>query len=692
MPTLETLTLEVILVEPPKPHRPKDLPWWFGSSWADRRQAEVQQIGQWLAQVPLQDLRALARRRDWQVKGNSKQVIAGQMAGQMIQAESILAAARGLDAEHQRVLCAMLLLGYGYGIGAEDIERVARLWGPLTSHKQFTTYVGHLREAGLVVHGHPAEDPFITQDFVPDAIARHLVPEFAERTVALTKRRGGDAVPLPVLTDPYLFIHAVNQVALLLEQSPVTLRAPMPRPRLERTYPVLQHWDYDPAEVAAAQQAHQPQQHGYSNLTLTVPPPRYSLPDEAVEQLAPIAGGEARLEFIYSLLVAASLFQSGSPVTAWPEVKERFLRLDEMAQRAILAHTYFVMTHWSELWEVLHAGRLQLRRATGWGRYQPEHLRADLVRFRLAVLRVLACLPDDEWIALDDVSHVMRAILPRFDQTVWTPHYGYSSTGPSGAWFLTQTGNEKPLDMRDVGAGLAQRPARNWDMAQGNFIRQIVTGPLHWLGLADLGQDGTSGDLIAFRLHGLGDLFWDRVEAPPAPHHVAAQAPVAQDAGKALATEGLEITVKPSAIRAQAHGLLERIARLRSATPDRFVYQLDTQAVYRSFEAGASLADIADEWERLLPISMPEAIRAQLAQWWEAYGRIRLYENLTAIELSDDYTLAEIKAATSLEQHLVAEISPRWVIVSQDAVPTLIAELEKAGYTPKQTGVEYNGR
>jgi hypothetical protein len=155
-----------------------------------------------------------------------------------------------------------------------------------------------------------------------------------------------------------------------------------------------------------------------------------------------------------------------------------------------------------------------------------------------------------------------------------------------------------------------------------------------------------------------------------------------------LATEGHTITVNPSAVKAQAHALLEHIARLDAAKTDRFVYRLDAQAVYRTFEAGTALADILGDWERLLPIAMPEAIHSQLRQWWEAYGRVRIYENLTVIEFGDDYALAEIRAAlsaTSLEQLLVAEISPRLVIINKEAIPVLTAELEKAGYTPKQT-------
>jgi hypothetical protein len=661
--------LEVVPVEPPKTHRPQDLPGWITASFEERRQAESRQLKQWLAEVTLPSLRSTAKQRGWQIKGNNKQAVVEQIAEQIVNPEDILAAVQKLDAEHLGVLKAMVVLGHGIGVKPQDVERVARFWGELTSHKQITVYTGRLRDEGLAVFGRAFAYQSAPQDLTPDVIARHLVPVVLDM---LTRHPSPRDTVLPQLADPYPLVRAVNQIALLLEQSPVALRTPMPRPQIEKFYPALQHWDYDPAEIAAAQQNGQLQRHGYTSVNLTVPPPRYSLPDDAVERLSPLAGGEARLEFIYALLVSVGLFQPGSPVTVWQEVKERFLRLDEMAQRAVLARAYFGMTNWSELWDVLRMGQVQLKRAGGYSHYEPESLRADLGRLRAAVLRALACLPDDQWIALDELYRLMRVIMPRFDQGICA-YYGPANS--SGAWFLTKTGGETPLDMQDE---------RNWDMAQGSFIRRIITGLLHWLGLADLGKKDDD-QVVAFRLHGLGDLYWDRVQAPPALHPVAAQTSVKQDPGKAIATEGARITVNPSAIKSQAHSLLERIARLDVAAAERFVYRLDAQVVYRSFEAGVSLSDLIRDWERLLPVSMPKDIRAQLTQWWEAYGRVRIYENLAVIELGDEYALAEIKAATSLEQHLIAEISPRLVIVDKEAVPALTAELEKAGYTPKQT-------
>jgi hypothetical protein len=133
------------------------------------------------------------------------------------------------------------------------------------------------------------------------------------------------------------------------------------------------------------------------------------------------------------------------------------------------------------------------------------------------------------------------------------------------------------------------------------------------------------------------------------------------------------------------HSLLDKIARLDKVRADLFVYRLDPQAAYEAFEAGTVLSEVLADWEQLLSIPVPDSICAQLTEWWDAYGRVRIYKDLTVIEFSDDYALAEMKAVTSLEDHLITEVSPRLVIIRQEALQPLTAELEKAGYTPKNT-------
>jgi len=658
--------IPVIPVEPPPSRRPKQPPSWLATPFAGRRQAIKQQLEEWLGAVKLQDLRRMAKRQRWTVKGTRKAAVVQQIMEQIANPGDILRTVLSLDDEHRQVLRALVLLDVGERIEEDDLQRLVKVWGELKQHKQISTYTRHLAEMGLAVSGDVASQYPPRSDFIPLAIGQHIPPVLEGIIpIAADQDVSGDLY----LGDPYPFVRTVNQVvALLVEQkTPVPLRSPMPRPRLEKFHAGLKEWDYDPAELLRAKE--QGKFSAYSDLTLTVPPPLPSLPEQVIERLAPVAGGERRLEFIFSLLVAAGIFQPGSPVTVWPESREQFLYRDELAQRAILFRTFFHMLNWSALWDLIEfGGALQLKRR--YGHYRPESLLSELAAFRHLALRALASLPDGEWVALSDLFRLMRIVWPRFDQSVWST--GYYRRTPKPNWFLVSRQSGKPLRPMDV---------YDWDLAQGSFIRQIIAGPLHWLGLADLCW--SDGKLTAVRFHGLADLYWERVESPPAPRH--ARAAAAKPAADAVTSDDLTISVVPSAVSAQAHSLLDRIARLDVATVERFVYQLDSQAAHEAFEAGDTLAEILADWDRLLPIPMPEAMRARLTAWWEAYGRVRIYQDLTIIEFGDEYALDEMKAVTSLEKHLIAEISPRLVIIEREAVDSLTADLEKAGYTPKQT-------
>ncbi|MCP4544367.1 MAG: hypothetical protein GY832_45225 [Chloroflexi bacterium] len=666
LPPSKEYPIEVIPVAPPPTNQPEQLPHWLTFSFADRHQADEQELWKGLQEIKLQDLRQMAKKRGWKIKGNRKADIAQQIATHITAPRDVLQAIRQLDAEHQNVLRAMVLMGEKDDIPEDELERAASAWGDLKSYRKVGTYASHLWKAGLALPGNEGDYP-PQSDFVPRAILRSLPPILG--TVIPAAAHPQPSVSDIRLADPYPFIQAAIQIVLLLEQSATPLRPPMPRPRLEKFHSELEKWDYVPEELALAKKQGLLQRYS-SDLALIVPPPTRSLPNEAIERLAPVAGDEGQIEFIFSLLTAAGIFQPGNPVTVWTETKDQFLRLNKLTQRAILARTFFQMENWSALWEVLRTNhRLQLRRMLR--RYhKPENLRADLTRFRRLALHALSSLPDGKWIALQDLFHPLRAIWPQFNQTVWSKYRDHNGIG---SWYMASASDGQPLSPTD---------AKDWNSAQGHFVQQIIAGPLHGLGLADLGFE--NGELAAVRFHGLADLFWDRVDVPDAPPHATQQAHTISPE-KAIKTDAHAINVAPSAIPAEAHNLLNKIARLETATAERFTYQLDSQVVYETFEAGAALSELLDNWEHLLPIPMPDAIRDQLTSWWTNYGQVRIYENLTVIEFGDDYALTEMRAVTPLDEFLVAEISPRLVIVREESVAPLTEMLEKAGYTPKHT-------
>jgi hypothetical protein len=67
------------------------------------------------------------------------------------------------------------------------------------------------------------------------------------------------------------------------------------------------------------------------------------------------------------------------------------------------------------------------------------------------------------------------------------------------------------------------------------------------------------------------------------------------------------------------------------------------------------------------------------------YGRAHLYEQLTVIELADDFALRELLASTTLSRWVVHQFSPRLVVVRDQGVDEWVNEIVKKGYTPRVT-------
>lgn len=678
----QQVPLRVTPVDPPPTSRPKSLPAWVETSLEKRQVRDRKQLEEWLTLLKLEDLRELARTHGWPIKGTRKTDVVTQIVDKLSNPDEIIKALGQQDQEHRQALWSVAILGAFQQMDMGDFERVAKGWGTLKRYNKFSTYIRHLVNAGLVLIredlGHYGYT--VAEAFIPRTIVRQLPPLLSEAIAHSAELQTPAAASELHLADPTWLTHTVTQLLVLLEQLSPPLRPPQPRPQLEKFHQGLALWEYNPAEIYQLER--DGKLRNPSQLTLTVPPPQHPLLDEAITHLAPLAGDAERLEFIYHLMVITGLLQPGSPVMVWSEVKEIYLRQPEAAQRGLLARLYFYMNNWSELWLVLRRQpSLRLVR-TSYNTYQthpPTTFYNELAWFRGLVLSALAWLPDNRWISVADLLKLLQQVWPHFYQSVWLNYSYYATSNQTnrGAWHLVNL--DKPLD---------GNRKEEWLLAQGEFIRALVTGPLHWLGLVDFSTHNS--EVTHVRLRGLGDLFWDRVETlavtrQPSVQRPQPDQPASQTDASPLTVEEDQIRVSPTLISGQAHSLLDHIAHLEVAQPQEFVYRLDPKAVHQTFEAGGTLTELLESWELLLSKPVPEPVQSRLTTWWQAYGQVRLYQNVTLIEFGDDYALTEMKTVTSLNTVMIAEISPRLVLIPRQAAPTLAAELEKAGYMPRQT-------
>ena len=227
----------------------------------------------------------------------------------------------------------------------------------------------------------------------------------------------------------------------------------------------------------------------------------------------------------------------GPPLRPQAREVHELLDLPGTAIRARLIHAWSGSTGWNDL---AHAPGLQ----TAGGSW-PN----DPVAARRLMAQWLGDVPRGTWWDLDAFVTQARERNPGFQRP----------GGDFDSWYL-----------REASTGQFLRGFEHWEAIEGQLLRFVVTGPLHWLGAVELGVEPQAHRVIAFRTTAAFDVLTGGVAptADEAPLSVASLFPdgrvvVPRTANKAhryqvarwaawgaLSLEGYAYRITPRAIEA----------------------------------------------------------------------------------------------------------------------------------------------
>ncbi len=626
------------------------------SSMAGRGGDPQSNLPDLLGQLKLEALQQIARRRGWQIDAQDKKDFAATLATLLVDRTKVARAVTLLPEDLREALRGAFVAEDGHGITASALARVVTALrgaqGPTLKPVEAAGLLLDLSSWGLVI---PWQTLSNGASYLLSWEIQNKIPPLAGWCQLSPRTTAGKELS----SDRRGFLQLIQEVWRRISQKPLRLRQPL-EPLLDRRLrSTVRDWPYDADEI----RKWQGRRTGPELTSLSVPPQPPLLDDAELASIASLTDGNSeRIEFLCRLLHELELLASdGGYLVSCPEAMHRFARTSPLEQYTSLTQTYTSMTGWSELDMLMrHEPRLSLRR----GRYLSfpyTHLRSELVRVRQMLLRFLATAGEMGWCTLTDVEGALRTLWPSFFPAgqVTVPRWL-----PAALQFTYNDEDGEP------GAG----DSPSWQALQAAFLRVMLEGPLHWLGLVSTCLE--QGELTSFRLHGLADLMWNR-PLEPLEAQTVAESVVFDEASSTIA-------VHLRAVPAEAHTLLASMARLEEATVDRFTYRLDLRAVHDAFEQGKLLSDLLRDWEEVMPLPVPPAVRTALHDWWQRYGQLRMYRGLALVELGDELTLRELEASTSLSQHIVARLSPQLVLVPEAAVDGLLEELGARGHTPKE--------
>ena len=230
-----------------------------------------------------------------------------------------------------------------------------------------------------------------------------------------------------------------------------------------------------------------------------------------------------------------------------------------------------------------------------------------LAHARRTVLAMLAELAPDGWRSLPDLVEAVRDqdlefLLPHSAAEA-LPYYQNASAYDAEA-------NPFGLQFR---VGYNSKENDNWSLVEGSFIRAVVTGPLHWLGLIDFGWPGdATGPAQAYRLAEMGR--W-----------VLGLGPV-----PAIQAEGGRVIVQPNlhiialdpvadATLVQLDHFAERLSAERAVE-----YRLTRASVYRGQQSGWEVPPIKDFLRAHTRADLPGNVERTLDEWQAQHERVIL--------------------------------------------------------------------
>jgi hypothetical protein len=621
---------------------------------------------QWLESRPVQELREMARYRGVSEHATKKTELVAELVGLLTDPDNIRQALNSLSEGEKATLEMVYLLAAHESLRKEPTQKALLSWHGPALAQNVETSLQTLLTRGLLFAEESA-DQAPRNYRIPRAVSaslgiltKHIAPHPVEQSAApLSLQETAASTLLQAVARFWQFASAGAASGGAVSGSAATADAASaqrvilhpPTTRLEETAHAarLPDWLADDRELLHA-----------DNLYPTVALPPTELAEDSLRALAQELGCRPEMvEFIYHLTLDLGLItRTGNTIQVNPLATDRYLKHGEVQRLQSLTSAWLAMHNWSELSLALRRNptlRLRQMRDANFG--LPD-IYADLARLRQFLARLLSLLTEGRWHSFEGLLQIIWQLCPDFACL-----YPNASSASPKWWIDSPAAKSSPLPPYDWA---------DWRACYEPLFAAFLESSLYWLDSVALAYEG--GKLVAFRLTSLGKYLLGRY-----PQISAARG----DLRPMTVEDDLTIKVQLGRVDAEVHDFLAQFADLVDAELDIFRYRISPQRLNQAFEGGLELQMIVSFLERASGAAIPDSAYHLLESYWQGYGSIRLYENQTVIEFSDDYALQELLGSTSLAAQIVYQLSPRLVIIRPEAVEELVAEMVKKGYTPQ---------
>lgn len=407
--------------------------------------------------------------------------------------------------------------------------------------------------------------------------------------------------------------------------------------------------------------------------SLALPPPEDQPSPSMIEALlAVVRRSPSFLRFAVRLLRLENILYKNKD-DSWlgslrlvPDAAQLLLSATRLETLRRLFTRWVSQASYAELFELTEMGVHVRCRATPLN--QPALRRGELElensEARQELLSLLAQVPVGEWINFSAFARFIYRLHPTFLQR-------RQRLFPSPHWWIEQE------------EGHPLRPAQlsDWLRAEGRYLAALIQGPLHWWGLCDLALSAPE-QLLAFRLTPLAHYLF---QGQPLDWQAEESVPLGADSRSLTVSADGQVLIPCSHLNWPLIACVEDFAVSVGVRQEQLNYSLNAQSLGNAISQGhdprtllALLSQAARESENPELDQLLSSLERRIAN----YGRVRLYTDVSLVQVADNSVMQQLDAITSLDEQVICAVHPTLLILKQQGVERLLEELKRRGQTP----------
>ena len=270
----------------------------------------------------------------------------------------------------------------------------------------------------------------------------------------------------------------------------------------------------------------------------------------------------------------------------------------------------------------------------------------DALQARTRILEHLRRLPQDSWWSLATFTDAIRERDPDFQRPA----------GDYDSWFIRRAGTDQFL-----------RGFATWDEVDGEVVRSLIRGPLHWLGFLDLAAPDPDAPATAFRPSTWSTALWEE-QAPPG---------LAAEDGQVNVHSGGQLDV-PRLVQRAVRYQLARFSAWLGEDAAVYHYRITPESLERARQQGLRVAQLISLLKKHSSAPLAPALIHAL-EHWEQHGTEAALEKVQLLRVSRPEILAALRNVRA-SRFLGEEISPTVVVLRPGGADAILQALAELGY------------